>query len=142
MNYFEQRLASDIVRKVASRLVEFDFNLSSKSELKRHGAGIKDTVSSGLYEIKIVTDNTFVVDLNSRDFSLALSKDFSDGWTRINSIYRSFLDLRDSNEWNAWGIVTLYYVGFFSAVEILRAQGEYISFFDKTAKFSILCSFY
>jgi hypothetical protein len=132
MSCFERKLASDVARKVSSRLANFDFRLPKKSEIGRQSEGIKDCISSGSNESRVLSGCRFEVDLSPVEFSRALTKDYIDGLGRIRSLADALEAARLNDSSCAWQVVTCYYVGFFSAVEILRACGDYISFFDKS----------
>lgn len=137
MSYFEEKLSFDVVRKVAVRLEELDFRVVQKSDLTRQTEGIKDCVTSGVNETRILAENRFEVDLSPVDFSKAITKDYRDGLARVRSLSDVHSKILNQEYCSAWKVVTLYYVGFFSAVEILRAFGEYVSYFDSDSTLTI-----
>jgi hypothetical protein len=133
MRCFELKLANLVARKISSRLNDFDFTPPSKEDLKRQADTIKTCVVSSGSDYTILGDNRFSVTLFPQSFSAALSNDFSQGIHRIKQLSETASIMSKSGSNIAWQIVTSYYVGFFSAIEILKAYGEFISYYNSSS---------
>lgn len=135
MKCFELKLANVLARRISSKLVGYDFITPSKEDFRRQSETVKDCVTYGATEWRILGDNRFSATLTPSVFSVALSRDYADGINRIKRLAEASDALGSCV---AWQIVSRYYTGFFAAIEILKAGGEFVSYFDNVHLCNIL----
>lgn len=135
MKCFELKLANILARKISSKLADYDFVTPSKEDFRRQSESVKDCVAYGATEWRIPGDNRFSATLTPSVFSVALARDYADGINRIKRLTEVSETLGSCV---AWQIVSRYYIGFFAAIELLKAGGEFVSYFDNAHLCSIL----
>lgn len=128
MTYFEDLLAKHTSDRVRKNLTKFHYSNSNRKGAVSKLISIKERISSGSGESQIIDDGSFELILSVQEYSDSLQKDFVNGINRIHKLTECLNALREAKCPVAWQVTTTYYIAFFSAIEVIRANGEFISF--------------
>lgn len=127
------RASSEIARYVRDRVAALGYKTTDDKSKPDQLHTLKDRLRNGPGDIRILAKNRFEIALSTTHFNQTVRREFFDGIVRVKGLERSVRTLSDEKAAAAWLLTTCYYTSFFAAIEILRCNGSFVSYFHEDA---------
>ncbi len=127
------RASGEIARHIRQKVSDLGYTVSDDKSRPEALYSLKERLRYGPIDIKIVGKNRFQAVLSGMHFNQSMRRELYDGIVRIRQLEKSVQLLVLGDATAAWILTTCYYASFFSAIEILRCSGTFVSYFHNAA---------
>ena len=127
------RASSEIARHVRDKVSTLGYKTTDDRSRPDQLHTLKDRLRCGPGDIRILAKNRFEIALSATQFNQTVRREFFDGIVRVKGLEKSVRTLSEGNAAAAWLLTTCYYTSFFAAIEILRCNGSFVSYFHGEA---------
>jgi len=127
------RASSEIARHVRDRVATLGYKTTDDKSRPDHLHTLKDRLRNGPGDIRILAKNRFEIALSATQFNQTVRREFFDGIVRVKGLEKAVRTLSEGKAAAAWVLTTCYYTSFFAAIEILRCNGSFVSYFHEDA---------